>query len=328
MCSYKYGLIDGNYFLRRNFSAAKRAGNLVGDDPNNLTRSFLCTVLGYKEKINFDKTIVVWDYSPYKKLLDITEYKQNRHYATREELLELNELIEKETDTNKKLELIAKRDALQYDLDCEKVFADTKNALFNGLDSSSITNIRIKGYEADDLAYLISSHLSKNNESCILVTADSDWLAFVQGNVTVYKESRTKGTKYYTINESPYMAEAEELQCSAYVVGNLMEAYTGGHNNVDKYSHSEIPFIDFARKLLQKDLTLPDYEYFWKRVAALNIENYDNDIVVETFNKLMAVPIDNTKATELMKSLGWNMLERFNQAFKIEAPPSFGGFVF
>lgn len=311
---YNYGILDGNFFLRRNYSAAKGSGNLLDSGADGLARSFLSTVLRYKEQFELQHTILVWDKSPYKKLTDINEYKQNRHYVTQESIDELTEQITKETDQNKRDELILQREKAIHDLACEKVFAQAKDDILTNLEGSRLLNVRIAGYEADDLAYLISKHLAKQNNKCILISADSDWITFVHQNVDVFREAYSKKYgpgKLHQLKDSPYALEADDLNCSVYEIGNLREAYTGGHNNVSQYKHSEVPFMEFARKLLAQDATLPEYEYFWKRVAALNINNYENDIVYETFDKLNNNPISDQKARDYLRHLGNSLLIKY-----------------
>ncbi|MCQ2209134.1 MAG: hypothetical protein MJZ34_02470 [Paludibacteraceae bacterium] len=321
-----WGIIDGNFFLRRNFSAAKNAKTLLEDGHIGLVKSFLSTIFKYRTDLGFENVIIAWDKLPYKKLADITEYKQDRHYATEEDVARLDELIKEASGKNLE-ELEKQREALIYDIQCEKIFHHAKNSLLSNLSDSKIINLRLTGYEADDIAYLTSRHLSSKGESCILVSVDSDWLTFLQPNVSFFKEtlhrSRRKG-QLYTFDTAPDKESSEEIGCSLYEVGNLKEVYTGGHNNVSGYKHKSVSFVDFAKGMLTENVELPEFEYFNKRVKALNINNYDNTDMINLLESRLTDKNSDQHAKDYLKYLGPSFVNKYES---LGGPKVVGGFL-
>ena len=72
---YEYGIIDGQYILRRNFAAMTKDTKITA---NELIQSFIISIIKLKRDHNFKKPIILFDKTPYKKSEGLKAYKGNR----------------------------------------------------------------------------------------------------------------------------------------------------------------------------------------------------------------------------------------------------------
>lgn len=288
---YKWGLLDGTFFLRRNYMAAKRnADSFIKSGYKPLVRSFLSTIFNYQKQFKFEVPIIAWDRSPYKKMEVIEKYKADRHYTTKKDVESIDEKIANAKNDEEREKLLKKKVAIEKDLKCEEIFQHAKASILKHLNGTGIHCIRIQGYEADDIAYLFSQLIlnkEENDKRGLLISIDGDWRTFINEKVDYYKEVRNRKSKsgsLYTLDNSKFINDANEAGCTLYEMGNLREIYTGGHNNVlgvdpnvKGYNHQkEINMIQFARAIKNQNETLPDYKFYREIFEALNINNYDN----------------------------------------------------
>lgn len=289
--AYKWGLIDANFFLRRNFKAAKGMKTLLKGGYENLVRSFLATVFSYQEQFRLQNIILAWDRYPYKKLETIKEYKSNRHYANKSDLEKIDEKIAACTDEEEKKKLLKEKAKIQYDYDCEQVFTHAKSSILKHLEGTRIQNIRIQGYEADDISYLFTKLVPETGDRGLIISVDGDWKTFINPSVDYWKEAYSR--KYgkgvlCTMESSKFKFDAEKANCTLYEMGNLREIYTGGHNNVPAYTHKkEIDMIEFSKRMKSGDETLPDFSIYYPYFKALNINNYDNKDALDYIKSVM-----------------------------------------
>lgn len=309
---YKWGLLDGNFFLRRNFMAAKRNKDFIKAGYKPLVRSFLSTIFNYQKQFKFEVPIIAWDKSPYKKMVVIENYKSNRHYTNKKDVESIDEKILRAKTEEEKNKLLKKKDEIERDLKCEEIFQHAKASLLKHLEGTAIHCVRIQGYEADDIAYLFSKLILEkdNDKRGLLISIDGDWRTFINEKVDYFKEARNRKSKsgfLYTLDNSKFIQDANEAGCSLYEMGNLREIYTGGHNNVigldpeiKGYNHQkDINMIQFARAIKSENKTLPDYNYYRELFEALNINNYDNSDAFES----ISIAIRNDKHNDHFENI-------------------------
>jgi len=330
---YNWGLIDGNFFLRRNFNAAKFSKSLLKPDGyKKLAASFLSTVFNYRDQFDFKKIIIAWDKTPYKKLETIKEYKQNRIYRTDADVEKLKEQIALAKDEKEKEKLIKKLKKIKYDSDCEKVFHHAKNSLLKNLEGTRIHCLRLSGYEADDIAYLFGKQIEGTQGRGILISVDGDWSTFLNPNLDYFKETlnrKARTGKLLKYEECELKDKANFSSCTLYELGILREIFTGGHNNVkgfnfkyekgksEEYNANRFTLEQFAKSVKCFDSNLPDYEECRKYFEALNINNYDNTEINEMISSCLEdkeeSEIDDKKAIDYFKYISaFNIINKYN----------------
>lgn len=327
---YNWGLLDGNFFLRRNFNAAKRSKELL--KPNGykkLAASFLSTVFNYQNQFDFKTILIAWDKTPYKKLETIKEYKQNRVYRTESDVDKIKDKIAKAENEEERNKLIKKLKDIEYDADCEKVFHHAKNSLIKNLESTRVHCIRLEGYEADDIAYLFSKQIESMQGRGLIISVDGDWRTFLNPNVDYFKETLNRKVRSGVLlkyDDYDFRVKAENSGCTLYEMGNLREIFTGGHNNVtgfnykyDKsrnveYNKDKYTLEQFAKAIKSGDESLPDYEINRKYFEALNINNYDNTEINSLINQnLSEGKVDDKKAIDYFRDISaFNVIKKYN----------------
>lgn len=218
MNSYKYALIDGNYVLSRNYFAIMRNYQncrVPLGFAETLVMSVTTSILTMVSSFNIGKIIILWDTYPYhKSSLLRGSYKSTRYYMTEEDAEEIEDPEEREK---------AKIDAYNFERRTE-----AKNKL-KLLGNISIPSLFRKGYEADDLAYMISTKLSENGESALLVSIDSDWSFWIQPGVDFYNPKSEVITTY---EQSIIENKVDTTKRSLFRHKVLYDSFYGSHNDL------------------------------------------------------------------------------------------------
>jgi len=154
---YRYLIIDGQYLLTRNFKLlTSRYDNVT---PGGiLTTTYQSVARLRRDFVDFEIPLFIFDKGPYYKSTLVDGYKGSRYYCTEADL-------EGVTD-EKEIERINQEIALN------KLKEDTKKLILDIFPKLGIPCIMYQGWEADDLAYLITK--LSNTNSC-LCSSDSDW---------------------------------------------------------------------------------------------------------------------------------------------------------
>lgn len=268
MYKYKYALIDANYILRRNTEAiCKGSSELIS--ASKIVDSFHTSIRKLKRDVGFDIPLLLFDKSPYKKSEHLPEYKGDRVYITEDyvkELLKNNpnmnvtELMDLYREANKnKQSMIAKYTLVKYPTD-------------NGI------SIIKRGYEADDLAYLIGLKLKSKDYKSVLLSSDSDWITFINDNVD-----------YMTLKLNPksniqdqWKVTSEEFKIPIYDLGILAELYYYSHNNIEVYKNKypEVSYKDFCMSMFNSIDNIPDYSTYKGYYDGMNMNKWVDDIEV------------------------------------------------
>lgn len=116
-------------------------------------------------KTKTNEVIFVWDFGKSKRRLDwFPEYKSNRAKdKTEDEKLWFEEFLEQ------------------------------ANFLHENLHHFGVKSFKVKGWEADDLAYAFTKEITaKTDEKVVLISTDEDWLQMINEKVSVYSPVKGK----------------------------------------------------------------------------------------------------------------------------------------
>lgn len=283
MNNYKYAFIDANFILKRN-AAAMFKGNPIPEE--DLTRSFYQSISRIDKELGkvigtehgFETGILLFDRYPYRKSSVFPAYKGDRVYYTKDYIKEhFDELL----DSGR---LVQVSNEAEHN---ERVMHVKYNIIWHPIDN--YRTLGIKGFEADDLAYLLSRVVIDKPYKSILISIDNDWNTFVNDNVDFitppgrYPMDRREGK----INANKLVSE--EYGIPTYDLGILDELYTKSHNNIDTYKslHSEINHRDFCEAMYNEHDTIPDYETYYKYYSSMKMDQYlDEFKSLSDFNKL------------------------------------------
>lgn len=253
-------LVDAQYLVRRNFSAMTHNNQIITSD--SLVRSVKSSFRKITSNIN-DTVWLLYDKQPYFKSESLPEYKGDREYVSEEGLQKLIDSGANECEIIK----------YRLDLHNNKEFINAKYKLIRD-DNRSII---IRGYEADDLARMMSEYYNKNNEKCILYTIDSDWLYFCSDNtIMMTPKGIIKDKEYENIlkNYSDYNVPISKI-------GVLYELFSTSHNNVPCYNathNKDITFKSFCDSIYNNIDNIPDFDLYRKYYLSLSLHNHDLNI--------------------------------------------------
>lgn len=284
---YDYGIIDAQYLLRRNKVVIERTygGKLL---KNKLIESFLNSVMKLKRENDFIYPILCWDKSPYLKTEAVKEYKQNRHHASEEEVLDLKDQIssleefltrsditdeQRSEAENKIKELKQSIENSILEMENFKVFQSVKYDIIFQLSDTGFKSMIKSGFEADDLGYLLSKQILKENKTAILLTVDKDWVFFQNDNV-VFRSIKYPDKKYLDLTDS-WNNHKDVL--SMYEYGVLYEILEGSHNNVTSII-TDVKFSEAINRFINNDETLPSFTDIKVYFSAMNVNNYESQI--------------------------------------------------
>jgi len=281
---YNYLIVDASYFLRRNFMVVQ---HMVNFNYSALIDSFLNSIFKLRrEHCPSGELILLFDKTPYICSERIKQYKKDREYITQTDVDKIKEELEKETDEVKKKELAEKVAQLEQRVKVEAVYMHAKSSLAKCLKGTLFNAIQVQGYEADNLAYLLSKMIP-DGKRALLASVDSDWIYFVNNKVD-YLRVRSKGRRdmYTTSKAFPELEESKQLGISLHNLGILKEIYYGGHNNVPGYCNLEgelLEFPDFAKLIYSQQnfsdsSTLTEYRNYYE---ALDIDTADNTEILK-----------------------------------------------
>jgi len=297
---YKYMIIDSNFILRRNYSCIVRG---TFNNYEQLVESFLLSIHKLVDKVPTENVVLVWDKSPYLKVEAIKQYKKDRKYSNEGDIIEIDKKIsEAKTDEEKK-KLEHDKLVIERNIIHEGYYMHAKNSIASKLKDTNYHSTILRGYEADDLAYLMAQRIHNDKlGNAVLVSIDNDWCNFVNPSVDYYKLGRGKNppkwVKYDSSN--PLYNRAVELDVSMYESGCCRELYLGGHNNVPAYPHrEEVSFQDFCNALVKNIGTIPDQDEYAEYYRVLNTHTYDNSEVHALIDRTLSLYTTEDHATRV-----------------------------
>lgn len=264
---YKYLAFDAQYYLRRNWSVIK---NNEGFNKYELISSFLWTLIKTYKAHPADKILLLFDKRPYKKQQVINEYKADRKLVLEEVETLKDKLLKAQTDEE--------RAAIQKQLDEEereaKLFMEmgaAKYEILSNFHKFGLVSLNIPGYEADDLARLLSLIATERKEKILLVSGDSDWNCMITPYTDVWR-NRSKNAEFSNFSTRP----EQDAPLDPFHMYQARDIYYGGHNNVVlSPEYKDYPFEDIIDSIAKKDDRFPEFKKYFE---ALNSDNYLDEI--------------------------------------------------
>lgn len=255
-------MIDAQYFLARNYFAIRgNETNKLSDNAyGTIATSVLRSIIKIYEELPSRKVILLWDTYPYIKHDLLSDYKGSRSYTTDED-------VEAEEDPEVKAKL---------EIDAHNLNQRGRAKwLLRDLSDYGLPSFYKKGYEADDLAYIISNHIKELGKTGCLVTIDSDWNYWINDHIDWYSPKRGITTYNDTIEE---LGLVHDLSLFEYK--RLYDSFYGSHNDYsqtvtdENWNYSFNDFYELYLNTNDKSILFKDYNLFKSQYQALDIINY------------------------------------------------------
>lgn len=257
---YDIGIIDKSILMHRNYSMLK------GTFGDKLTAGLLiksCIQSIFKiarEQLEVGKYILVADSKPYHKSKILvsqvgqSEYKTNRP---------------KEKDN------------------FMEIYAKASYGLAEFGNRFGVNQYRVDGYEADDLAYLISQNLKTDHKN-LIISFDSDWFYLVNDHTDYYNMRHRKIYNYDRCCK--YVHKTEHFNLLDTMI--IRTAFKGSHNNLKQTIKNE--YLSKPSKWLMdnylagNDFIFTDKDLFEAQLKTWNMEQYpDYDKVINLANEVV-----------------------------------------
>lgn len=267
MGKYNFGIIDGQYILRRNWAIQKSS---QGVNEPLLIKTFMQSIMKLKREFDFERALICFDTAPYYAALENPDYKADRVYVNKDTLAELEQsLVFAEGE---EAERIAKEiEQYKKDLFEEEIFRHVKMEITSKLTPFGFRTLKKAHWEADNLAFAIAERCRKTGLTAIMITTDHDWCNFRSKEI---EYSTPKGDHRYDFVRS-ILEESKKLNIPMYELGILHEIYGQSHNNAKGFDFSEeVPFEEFAVRMFTEDSTLKGYEKSKRYYNAMNIRKH------------------------------------------------------
>lgn len=259
---YDYGIIDAQWLLARNYFAIK--GNydqLPSNGSAMIASSVISSLIKFTEEHNFRKIILLFDTYPYHKHEILAgDYKSSRTYTT-------DEMVDEEEDPVQKRILEIDRFNLNQRGKAKWILKE--------LGAFGMPSFYKKGYEADDLAYLVSNRIQELGQTGLLVSIDSDWNYWINPSVDWYSPNRGITTYQDTMDE---LGLPKNLSLFDYKIH--YDSFYGSHNDFYQTVTDENwnrTFVDFYKEFSNTDnkaSLFKDYNLYKKQIDAMDIHNY------------------------------------------------------
>lgn len=261
---YDFGFLDTQWLLNRNMQAMCRQHSVKIEFYQELLDSVVYSIIKYVKMFKCRKWVLLNDRGPYHKktILDDESYKGTRYYAKEEDCEESENNIEvlKKQLAAKELEykeitdilqamplaeeIAVLKDQIQEEQDeIDQIMRQVHNQqmkyqagyILRHLDLMGLPCFGKKGWEADDLAYLVSNKLEKEGKTGILVSVDSDWGYWLRPNIEWYRTNRDEVYGYWDVREENDIPE----ELTNFEYKKLYDSIYGSHNDLGSCVHPE-----------------------------------------------------------------------------------------
>lgn len=227
---YEYGFIDGSIILVRNFHAMKRLLSQDKYGQEYLTRSVLQSIFKIaREKLKCDRYIILWDKKPYwkteflKEDMGVSEYKADRKQEDKT-------LIQK--------------------------LGKSKYFLMSEAPKIGLSQVQIKGWEADDLAYLACKQCEGRPNKSVIISFDSDWISWIGPNTDYYNIKHDEiFTHDYVSRIHPPIKGFDLFESKAY-----RDSMKGSHNNLKRTIYNK--YLKEKSVIMINAFNEGNYEHF------------------------------------------------------------------
>lgn len=258
---YDYAIIDAQYFHVRNFMMIKDKYSDLNE--YQLARLTVQSIFKLRrEVVNFNTLILCWDRrleGEYHKAKYLANYKGDRPDYN----VDLQRMKDSEAPNK---EEIAR---LERELKLIQVREFSKFKVIDAMDSLGGINIIVKGYEADDIANVLTS--LDPDKSKVMITVDSDWKYLVNRYTDYY---HSKQNKLYKLDDVILELGHDNL----YGYKLAVELFLGSHNNVTQFT----------------DLLPRGHKYRVNKSQTISdLNNYGIDFVISEFPEELQDPVKN-----------------------------------
>lgn len=312
---YDYCIIDAQWLLARNYYAIRgsESNRLPDNGYSIIASSVIRSIMKLTETFQFRKAILLFDTYPYHKHTILSgDYKSSRSYTT-------DEMVEECEDPEEKARL---------EIDAHNLNQRGQAKwLIKELGPYGLPSFYKKGYEADDLAYIVANKIQDLGKSGILVSIDNDWNYWINPSVDWYSPSYGITTYLDTLKNIPIPEGLTLFEYKRYY-----DSFYGSHNDFwqtcqdDKYDFS---FPDFYAMFKDKGVCeelFKEPQLFKMQYEALDIENYPEIRKVhsmmyyldktggipskgmwEKFRSRKCLPITDTEYFRFLNKLDWSL---------------------
>lgn len=302
MENYKYLIFDAQYFLTRNMKLLNTKkfvkedvtysnGDPVKDENGNviqyirttyssieLSRLLFWSLVKFRRDFaKGRKLILLWDKYPYHKYEFLKGYKGSRYYAVESDL----EKIDRDKSPKHYLEI-------REEVECNRKKQEAKYWCITNFESMGMKNYIRTGYEADDLACIISEYLENDDQKSAVISKDSDWSYFTRPNID-YITPTGKVITYEDMIRSHSNYDSE-LGITLYKYKSIYDSLFGSHNDLQRTiaPDSELP-KDCLRSIIESIVKTGDSEYivnkelFKAQMKSFELTEYpDYDKVIQS----------------------------------------------
>ena len=311
MAKYNIGIIDAEYFLRRNYSVNSRGGPA---NENLLLKTFMQSIMKLKRENDFDKALLCLDTYPYYKTMRVKNYKSNREYESQEGLDALREEL-LWADPEETAEIERRIEEYELRLSNKMVYWSVKRTIKEELGKFGFYCLYKKFFEADDISFGVAEKVREKGLTAILLTQDSDWTTFRSKEVEFCDP---KGNHRYP-DIKVKLEESKKLGIPMYEIGVLHEIYNASHNNVETYPFKDmVKFDEFAARLYNQDKTLIGFDDINETYTAMNIRKHlpelDNLINFSLTRTDLASPQEWMEFLNKREiNISWSTYEKFRR---------------
>lgn len=278
---YNFMIVDFSYIITRNLFAISK-GKKVGEyTAGDLIRMNIWTInkLARDYGLTADKIVLIYDkwdkdlggyYSTY---LLKGNYKDTREYMTEELLEKYKQDPTKTAEDIENAELALYQNQVKYKAKWGMI------SEYNGFSKIGLPCLGIDGWEADNLAYLISClTYGKYDKPNIFVTKDSDWTYFLSPNFSYFRIPTGKSEPKLITYDEMYYQIPESLRnrgLSLYMYKAYLDALGEGHNDmrVTKVPYANVE--ETINKILDGDYSnVADLELFNTQLETFDLSKY------------------------------------------------------
>lgn len=295
--SYTFGIVDGEYILRRNFNQLKTEltnKELYNEtiDVSYLYVSFINSIMKFKRDHNVKFCVLCFDKSKYYSACAIENYKGDRYNATEEKLSLEEQLQNTELTEEERKDLEHQLVVANFENNNFWKYQEVKKSLLEDSkwSRSGFHTIYKRGYESDMIGYYIASRISEVHKSNpaitgLLYSADRDWVNFQQdgiefisawNNINKYENLEETYERFKNLYNEKY--PDAEVKLDMYSYGILNELAGDTHNNAsvileDDEVFPTLSWEEYYYRILNQDAVegFKSYDMLRKCYEALHL---------------------------------------------------------
>ena len=295
---YKYAFIDAQLILVRTIKALQGSAPDGICQRSDVLRTFLYSIFKIVREVGVERPFLLWDSSPYwkssilNKMLGESQYKADRWYATDDDVANMKVRIEDLTsilaelmvndpessrigELGKELENL-RNTVKQAELQIANfhVRQDVKYHIINELGRFGMTSIIKRGWESDDIAYLLCKQVEHDIKPSLVVSTDTDWEYWINPNCVKYNNYSRKFTTYEEVRSRHKQIVDLHPDWDLFKIKSYVDTLYGSHNNLSKTLNPEWNKRSIDEILENPDEAFSDRKLFEAQMATWDFGNY------------------------------------------------------